>query len=213
MKYYLMTHAHALYTDLIITPTPINLLTNKWKLEEALTVTLSEECSAILQNKIPYKLEDLGSFTIPCFIGDSIEERALVDLGSSINLIPYKIFQKLELGELRQTKMILQLVVRSIRHPRGVVKDLFVKVDKFVFPKDFIILDLKEDVEVLGRPFLPTSKALIDVTAGRLELRMVYEKVTFRLPNEINHFLNFDDSCYWVDIIDDVVDEHVLDIM
>ncbi|XP_027342241.1 uncharacterized protein LOC113855018 [Abrus precatorius] len=143
-----------------------DLLSNKKKLEELATVTLNEECSAILQNKMPKKLKDPGSFILPCLIGRLIVDKALADLGASINLMPYSIFKKLGLGEPRPTRMSIQLADRSIKYPRGIIEDMLVKVDKFIFPVDFVILDMDEDTEVsliLGRSFLATVKAIIDV--------------------------------------------------
>ncbi|XP_027348103.1 uncharacterized protein LOC113859562 [Abrus precatorius] len=151
-----------------------DLLSNKKKLEELATVTLNEECSAILQNKMPEKLKDPGSFTLPCLIGRLIVDRALADLGASINLIPYSVFKKLGLGEPRPTRLSIQLADRSIKYPRGIIEDVLVKVDKFIFPVDFVILDMDEDIDVpliLGRPFLPTAWAIIDVRDGKLILR------------------------------------------
>ena len=111
-------------------------------------------------------LKDLSSFTIPCVIGNAVFERALCDLGASINLLPWSIFKKLKLGEARPTIVTLQLADWSLTHPRGIIEDVLVKVDKFIFPADFIILDMKEDKEVpiiLGRPFLAMGRAMIDV--------------------------------------------------
>ncbi|XP_052204069.1 uncharacterized protein LOC127809347 [Diospyros lotus] len=136
------------------------ILSNKRKLEEYETVMLIEECSAILQNKLPPKLKDLGSFTIPCTIGSLYFEWSLCDLGASINLMPFSIFQKLGLGEAKPTRVSLQLADRSVKHPHGIVKDILVKVDKFIFPADFIILDMAEDRDIpfiLGRPFQATG--------------------------------------------------------
>ena len=109
------------------------------------TVNLTEECSAILQRKLPQKLKDPGSFTIPCTIRNSIFERALRDLGASINLMPLSIFKRLGLGEARPTTVTLQLADRSLKHLRGVVEDILVKVDKFIISVDFIVLDMEED--------------------------------------------------------------------
>ncbi|XP_027351144.1 uncharacterized protein LOC113862248 [Abrus precatorius] len=136
-----------------------DLLSNRKKLEELATVTLNEECSAILQNKMPKKLKDPGSFTLPCLIGRLIVDRALGDLG---------------LGEPRPTRMSIQLADRLIKYPRGIIEDVLVKVDKFIFPVDFVILDMDEDIDVpliLGRPFLATAGAIIDVRDGKLILR------------------------------------------
>ncbi|XP_027357480.1 uncharacterized protein LOC113866881 [Abrus precatorius] len=164
-----------------------DLLSNKKKLEELATVTLNEECSAILQNKMLKKLKDPGSFTLSCLIGRLIVDRALADLGVSINLMSYSVFKKLGLGEPRSTRMSIQLADRSIKYPRGIIEDVLVKVNKFIFPVDFVILDMDEDTDVpliLGRPFLATARAIIDVRDGKLILRVGDERVTFKIPDE-----------------------------
>ncbi|GLT29119.1 hypothetical protein SLA2020_040050 [Shorea laevis] len=151
------------------------ILSNKRKLEEHETVNLTEECSAILQNKLPPKLKYPGSFTIPCTIGDCHFGKALCDLGASINLMPFSVFRKLGLGKPKATTVSLQLADRSIKYPRGIIEDILVKVDKFIFPANFIVLDMEEDFEVpfiLGRPFLATGRTLIDVQQGKLMLRV-----------------------------------------
>ena len=115
---------------------------------------------------MPHKLKDPGSFTIPCTIRNSIFERALCDLGASINLMSLSILRQLGLGEARPTTVTLQLVERSLKHPREVIEDVLVKVDKFIFPENFMVLDMEEDKEIpiiLGRPFLATGRAMIDV--------------------------------------------------
>lgn len=151
------------------------ILSNKRKLEDYETVALTEECSTVLQKKLPSKLKDLGSFSIPCTIGNSFFSNALCDLGASINLMPLSIYKKLGLGEARPTTITLQLANRSLAYPRGIVEDILVKVDKFIFPADFIILDMEEDQDILiihGRPFLATGRALIDVQKGELTIRV-----------------------------------------
>ena len=109
------------------------LLSNKRKLEELSTVKLNEECLTIIQNKLPAKLKDPGSFTIPCLIGNLCVEKALADLGASINLMPYKLFKRLELGEPKPTRMSIQLADRSIKYPKGIIEDILVKVGKYIF--------------------------------------------------------------------------------
>ncbi|KAK4606606.1 hypothetical protein RGQ29_000727 [Quercus rubra] len=151
-----------------------DIISKKRKLEEHETVMLTKESSAILQKKLPPKLKDPGSFTILCTIGKSYFDRALCDLGASINQMPLSIFRKLGLGEVKPTTLSLQLVDRSIKYPKGVIEDVLVKVDKFIFPADFIVLDMDEDNEIpliLGRPFLTTGRTLIDVQQGKLVLR------------------------------------------
>ncbi|XP_022041040.1 uncharacterized protein LOC110943611 [Helianthus annuus] len=179
-----------------------DILTNKKKLEDLSTVTLSEECSAVVQNKLPKKMTDPGSFTIPCLIGNLTVSNALADLGASINLMPYSIFAKLDLGEPSPTRMSIQLADRSVKFPRGIVENMLVKVDKFVFPVDFVILDMDEDSEVpliLGRPFLATTRALIDVYDGKLTLRVDEDEVTFDIQRSMRHTQQHDDTLYFID--------------
>ncbi|XP_027343029.1 uncharacterized protein LOC113855597 [Abrus precatorius] len=142
------------------------LLSKKRKLDMEKLVPLTEECSAILQRKLPQKLKDLGSFSIPCFIGNCTIGKTLCDLGASINLMPLAIMKKLGIEEVKPTGITLQLADKSYTYPYGVVEDLLVKVDKFIFLADFVILDMEVDVDIpliLGRPFLATGRALIDV--------------------------------------------------
>ena len=164
------------------------ILSKKRKLGDYETIALSEECSAILQQKLPPKLKDPSSFTIPCAIENVVVERALCDLGASINLMSWSIFKKLKLGEARLTTVTLQLADRSLTHLRGIIEDVLVKVDKFIFPAYFIILDMKKDKEVtiiLGRPFLATGRAMIDVQKGELRFKVQEEEVTFNVFNAI----------------------------
>ncbi|XP_062094139.1 uncharacterized protein LOC133800204 [Humulus lupulus] len=164
------------------------IFSKKRKLRYYETVTLTEECSAIIQEKLPPKLKDPGSFNIPCSIRGSVVTKALCDLGVSVNLFPLSIFQKLNLGEARPTNVSLQMVDKSIKHPRGVIGDVLVKVDKFIFPVDFIILDMEEDDNIpliLGRPFLATGRVLIDVQKAELKLQVQKEEVS-TLDHELN---------------------------
>ncbi|XP_062103125.1 uncharacterized protein LOC133814145 [Humulus lupulus] len=119
-----------------------DILTKKRRLGEFETVALTEGCSAMLKSKIPPKLKDPGSFTIPCSIGGRDVGRALCDLGASINLMPMSIFKKLGIGEARPTTVTLQLADRSMAHPEGKIEDVLVQVDKFIFPADIYYLGL-----------------------------------------------------------------------
>ena len=184
-----------------------DILSQKRKLADFETVNLTEECSAILQRKLPQKLKDLGSFPIPCTIGNAIFERALCDLGASINLMPLSIFKRLGLGEARPTTVTLQLADRSLKHPRGIIEDVLVKVDKFIFPTDFIVLDMEEDKEIpiiLGRPFLATGRAMIDVQRGELKLRVQEEEVKFNVFEAVRHPAE-SDTCFMADIVEAIV--------
>ncbi|XP_061376475.1 uncharacterized protein LOC133318488 [Gastrolobium bilobum] len=152
-----------------------DLLSRKHKLQECQTVTLTEKCSAFIQQKIPAKLSDPGSFNIPIAIGNIGIGRALCDLGASINLMPFSVYKSLGIEELKPTEVSLQLADRSVRTPNGIIEDVLVKVDKFIFPADFVVLDMEEGSGkplLLGRPFLATARALIDVEQGMIKLRM-----------------------------------------
>ncbi|XP_075674887.1 uncharacterized protein LOC142644092 [Castanea sativa] len=177
-----------------------DIISKKRKLEEHEIVMLAEESSAILQKKLPPKLKDPRSFAIPCTIGKSYFDRALCDLGASINLMPFSVFRKLGLGEVKPTTISLQLADRSINYPRGVIEDVLVKVDKFIFPADFIVLDMDEDEEIpliLGPPFLATGRTLIDVQQGKLVLRVEEDEVTFDVFKSME-FLPETHSCFQI---------------
>ncbi|WVZ24189.1 hypothetical protein V8G54_002733 [Vigna mungo] len=139
-----------------------DLLSKKRKLQEDETIMLTEECSSIIQQKLPPKLKDPGSFVIPCEIGNITVGKALCDLGPSINQ-PLSIFKRLGIGEVKPTMINL---FSQLIYPYGIVEDVLVKVDKLIFPADFVVLNMEEDAKVLiilGRPFLATGRALIDV--------------------------------------------------
>ena len=184
-----------------------DILSQKRRLADFEIVNLTEECSAILQRKLTQKLKDPGSFTIPCTIGNAIFERALCDLGASINLMPLSIFKRLGLGEARPTTVTLQLADISLKHPRGIIEDVLVKVDKFIFPVDFIVLDMEEDKEIpiiLGRPFLATGRAMIDVQRGELKLRVQEEEVKFNVFEAVRHPAE-SDTCFMAEIVEAIV--------
>ena len=159
------------------------IFTNKRKLTEAANVTLNEQCSAIVSTFIPTKLKDPGSFHIPCRIGELDIEKGLADLGASINVMPYSVYRALDLNKLKPTRMRIQLADKSLKYPRGVVEDVFVRIGNFVFLVDFVVVDTGDtDLSlILGRPFLNTSKAIIDVFEGTLTLRVDKEHATFNL--------------------------------
>ncbi|KAK5819145.1 hypothetical protein PVK06_024107 [Gossypium arboreum] len=165
------------------------LLGNKRKLDEASHVKLNVVCSAVLQNKLDNKLKDLGSFTIPCLIGSLNVKNALADLGASINVMPYKMFKQLGLGKPKQTKMSIQLAVKIIKFPMGIIEDVLDKIEKIIFPIDFIVLDIEEDSNVpliLGRPFLATARTIINVGTAELTLHMGDETITLQARNSSN---------------------------
>ncbi|KAK8926051.1 hypothetical protein KSP39_PZI018317 [Platanthera zijinensis] len=178
------------------------LLSNKRKLEDISHISLNAVCSAALTSKLPLKQNDPGRFSIPCLFGNVLVKYALADLGANINLMPFSLFLRLGLGTPAPTNMRIQLADRSVRFPIGVVEDVLVRVDKFTFPVDFVILDIEEDANVpiiLGRPFLATSRALIDVSNGQLLLRVGDDQVTFSINSSMEDSSPSDDFCYSLD--------------
>ena len=152
-------------------------------------------------------MKDPSSFTILCTIGDSTFDKALCDLGASINLMPLSVFRKLGLGEVKPTTISLQMADRSLTFPREIIEDVLVKVDKFIFPVDFVVLDMEEDREIpliLGPPFLATGGALIDVHSGNLTLRVNDEEVRFNIYHTIK-FPAEEQSCNWISVVDESV--------
>ena len=142
------------------------LLSKKKHLKGDETVVLTKECSAIIQNNLSRKMLDPGSFQIPCTIGSTTFEKALCDLGASINLMPLSVMKKLQIQEAQPTRIALQMADKSIKPAYRLVENILVKVGKFFLPADFVILDTGEDENasiILGRPFLATGRALIDV--------------------------------------------------
>ncbi|XP_057760641.1 uncharacterized protein LOC130981019 [Arachis stenosperma] len=119
------------------------LMTQKRNWGEKEIVVLTEECSAIIQKKLPQKLKDPGSFQIPYVIGDMNIEKALYDLGASINLMSLAIMKRMRIEEAKPTRMALQLADRTFKFSHGVVEDLLVKVGEFIFPADFVVLDIE----------------------------------------------------------------------
>ncbi|KAJ9535799.1 hypothetical protein OSB04_un001046 [Centaurea solstitialis] len=167
-----------------------DILNKKKRLTEYETVALTEGCSALLTKKIPPKMKDPGSFTIPYSIGGKTIRRALCDLGAGINLMPLSVFTTLGIGEARPTTISIQLADKSIVWPKGKIEDVLVQVDKFIFPADFIILDCEVDQEVpiiLGRPFLATGRTLIDVQKGELTMRVHDQRVTFNVLDSLKY--------------------------
>nr|GFA06607.1 reverse transcriptase domain-containing protein [Tanacetum cinerariifolium] len=194
------------------------LLTNKDKLCELSRTPLNEHCSAVLLNKFPEKLGDLGKFLIPCDFPGMAECLALADLGAIINLMPLSVWNKLSLPDLSPMCMTLELADRSISHSVGVAEDVFVKVGAFHFPADFVVVDFDADPRVpliLGRSFLKTGRALIDVFEGELTLHISKEAITFSLDQTSRYSTNYNDmTAKQIDVIDmacEVYSQEVLD--
>ncbi|CAM8942179.1 unnamed protein product [Rhodiola kirilowii] len=163
-----------------------DIVSNRRVIEESSMVALNAECSAIVQSRMPRKMQDQGSFSIPISIGKIEIDRALCDLGASISLIPYSLYEKIDMGELHPTTISLKLADRSSRVPNGVLRDVPIKVGKFFIPVDFYVLDMDSEQEtpvILGRPFLNTVEAVIKCGEGSIELKIGNEKLKFFLKN------------------------------
>nr|GEV52422.1 DNA-directed DNA polymerase [Tanacetum cinerariifolium] len=209
--------ADALLLMLKFTSTIKSLLTNKEKHFELTKVLLNENCSAMLLKKLPEKLGDPGKFLIPCDFPRMEVCHALADLGASINLMPLSIWKKLSLPELTPTRMTLELADRSITRPKRVVEDVFVKVGKFHFPTDFVVVDFEADPRVpliLDRSFLRTGRALIDVYGEEITVRVNDESITFNLNQTMRYSSTYDDTTVnRVDVIDIACEEFVRDVL
>ena len=157
---------------------------------------LTEHVSAIIQSKYPVKYKDPGSPTIPVNIGGDCIDKALLDLGASVNLMPYSVYQQLGLDELKPTTITLSLADRSVKIPKGKIEDVLVKIDKFYYPVDFVVLDTEPSSNepnhvpiILGRPFLATAKAIINCRNGIMQLTfgdMTLKLNIFHLNNNPN---------------------------
>ena len=163
-------------------------INNKRKLDEYEIVSLFAKCSAMIQKKLPQKIQDPGSFTMPCNIGNQEFGKAFCDSSASINLMLLSVVKRLSLGELTPTTLSLQIPDRSMTQPEGIIEDVLIKVGKFIFPVDFVVIDKEEDQQVpllLGRPFLAIGATLIDVKKGEFTLRVGTKEIQFNLNQSL----------------------------
>nr|GEW33051.1 reverse transcriptase domain-containing protein [Tanacetum cinerariifolium] len=198
-------------------PTIKTLLTNKDKLSELARTTMNEHCSVLLLKKLPEKLGDPSKFLIPRDFLRMDECLALADLGASIYLMPLSVWNKLSLPELSPMCMTLKLADRLISRPVMVAKDVFVKVGMFHFLTDFVVVDFDADPRVpiiLGRSFLKTKRALIDVFEGELTLRVGKEAITFNLDQTSRYSTNYNDmTANQIDVIDMACEEYSQEVL
>ncbi|XP_010248078.1 PREDICTED: uncharacterized protein LOC104591007 [Nelumbo nucifera] len=190
----------------------MELCTNKRKLRRDEKVKDGENVSAVIKRTLPEKRVDLGMFTLPCVIGNKRIERAMLDLGASINVMPYSIYCALSLGPLKETRVVIQSADRSNAYPEGIVEDVLVQVNDLIFPADFYILKMEEDTItsstslLLGRPFMKTDKTKIDVDEDTFSIEFDSEIVKFNIfeamkyPNECHSICS-------VDIVDSIMQE------
>nr|GEU88867.1 hypothetical protein [Tanacetum cinerariifolium] len=143
-------------------------------------------------------------------------DKALADLGANISRMPYSMYARLDLGELKPTRMCIELVNKSTQYPRGIAENVILKIDKFIFPVDFVVLDTKEDHKIpiiLGRPFLATAHAMIDVFNKKIYFKVGNETITFDIEKPMKFSTPEDDKCLSVDLINNVVSDIVKEIL
>ncbi|XP_023768853.2 uncharacterized protein LOC111917395 [Lactuca sativa] len=179
-----MNHVNALQVNvpfvetILQTPKYFNLLKGLFAARKDLA-----EVAEVLMSELPKKKGDPGNMVIPCQFGNEIFTRALADSRASINMKPLSFYKKMNLPEPKPVHMKIHLADKTIIHPKGVCEDLLIKVDKFIFPIDFVVVDMEEDPEIpiiLGRSFLNTACALIDISESTLTLRVGDEPVKFK---------------------------------
>ncbi|CAN6691821.1 unnamed protein product [Malus baccata var. baccata] len=190
------------------------LCTTRRRISNKEVVQVSENVSAVLQRKLPPKCKDPGSFTIPCVIGNTKFEHAMLDLGASINVMPYSIYASMNLGELKNDGVIIQLADRSNAYPKGVLEDVLMQVDNLIFPADFYVLEMEDSPNVtplpilLGRPFMKTARTKIDVFKGTLTMEFDGEIINFNIF-EAMKFPKDDRSCFSIDVLDELVQDYL----
>nr|GEW86338.1 DNA-directed DNA polymerase [Tanacetum cinerariifolium] len=199
------------------TPTPVkavesNCVTCGEKLSEMARTPMNEHCSAVILNKLPKKLGDPDKFLIPCD-----ECLALADLGASINLIPVFVWKEISLPKLTPTCMTLELADHSVSKLIGIAKDVKVEVGMFHFSVDFLVVDFEPDPRVLlilGRCFLKTGRALIDVHKGELTLRIENEAITYNLDQSSRYSANYDQmTANKIDVTDEACEEFSQEVL
>ena len=159
-----------------------DILSNKRNWDAHETIPLNEEYSDVIRNKLPPKLKDLGSITIPYVVGKFFISKALYDLGASVTIMPLSLCRKLNIREPKSINISLQLADRSIIYPEGVLEDIPIKVGEFYVHCDIVILEMEEDSHIpiiLGRPFLATEGAIIDVKCSKIKIEIGEETVEF----------------------------------
>ena len=192
-----------------------DLCTVKRKLAINKEAFMTEQSTSLIRNNLPPKYKDPGSPTISIVVGNSKLGHAPVDLGASVNLLPYSVYVDLGLGELEPTNITLQLADCSVKIPRGIVKDVLVQVDKFYFPVDFIVLDTQPVVnqgtqfpEILSRPFLATANAIIHCRGGLMTLSFGNMTVNLNIFNVIKGMGDEEHVCE-VNMVDSVVQKYL----
>ncbi|CAN6566748.1 unnamed protein product [Malus baccata var. baccata] len=190
------------------------LCTTRKRISNKEVVKVSENVSAVLQRKLPQKCKDPGSFTIPCVIGNTKFEHAMLDLGASINIMPYSIYASMNLEELKNDGVIIQLADRLNAYPKGVLEDVLVQVNDLVFPADFYVLEMEDSGHstslpiLLGRPFMKTARTKIDVFKGTLTMEFDGGVIDFNISESIKYPKD-DHSCFSIDVFDALAQDYL----
>nr|GEU75672.1 reverse transcriptase domain-containing protein [Tanacetum cinerariifolium] len=212
-----ISFADALIPLPIFASTLKDLIGNKEKVSEMARTPLNEHCFVVLLEKLPKKLGDPSKCLIPCDFPGMAECLALADLGASINLIPFSVWERLSLPNLTPTCMTLELADRSISHPVGVAKDVYVKVGSFYFSADFVVVDFDADPRVpliLWRSFLKTGRVVIDVFEGELTLRVGKKAISFNLDQTSRYSANYNDmTAKRIDVIGMACEEYSQEVL
>ncbi|CAM8934700.1 unnamed protein product [Rhodiola kirilowii] len=173
---------------------------------------MSRNVSAVIQRKVPPKCGDPGTYTISCTIGNIRIENCMLDLGASINVLPFSIYLCLKIGPLKPTGLTIQLADRSCKQPEGKIEDVLVQVGKLVFPADFYVLKMENGGPtdhapiLLGRQFLKTSKMKIDCGSGMLSMEVEGEVFSFDIFRAMKHPMEFEEV-HALHALDDLVQE------
>ncbi|GJR78787.1 hypothetical protein Tco_0149572 [Tanacetum coccineum] len=160
------------------------LVENKPRAEEDNEIRMNLRCPALLHNHLPPKEQDPGSFILSCSIGKLDFKNALADLGASISIMPFSMYKCLGIGKLKPINMLLEMAHNTNAATKGIVKNLLIKIDKFIFPVDFVILDMVEDIRmpiILGRPLLDTAHTQVDIFRKTISLEVGSKKVIFKM--------------------------------
>ncbi|KAM1996748.1 hypothetical protein ACFX15_029666 [Malus domestica] len=188
------------------------LCTTRKRIREKEVVHVSENVSALLQRKLPPKCKDPGSFTIPCVIGNTRFDHAMLDLGASINVMPYSVYASMNLGKLKNDGVIIQLADRSNAYPKGVLEDVLVQVDHLIFPADFYVLDMEDSTHsppsplLLGRPFMKTAQTKIHVAKGAVTMAFGGDMINFKISESVEN-TNDVRSCCAINVIENIGQE------
>ncbi|XP_042056364.1 uncharacterized protein LOC121800942 [Salvia splendens] len=178
-----------------------------------------ENVSAVIQRSdLPSKKTDPGKFTLPISIGDIQVEHAMCDLGASINVLPYAIYKKLGKAKLVDTDIMIQLADRSCIHSEGILEDVIVKVNNFLYPADFFVIKMTEPAAkessgvLLGRPFLSTASTIINVRNGTISLDFNGEQFTFNIDEAMKRPSD-SENVYLVDVTEPLVQEYLEEVI